>query len=420
MFDIDIEKIFSHNPNSVLNYRKESVADIDSLEYPNLGKLKFSDFIRKDLKIQNVFINKSYTVPKQIQNIVKDEDNVIILKDGNIIYENLGDRFNDIYINDFNSAFEEKPDVVLDFLKQEKNKLKQNKLTAFNRAYLNSGILIDIPRKTSLDEIKLFYLQENADMIHRTVVIAGERSDVRIVEYFVNNTDCTANIVTDIFAKENAKVNYFSVDRFSREARVYNAFRSYVEKSAYLDVTRAVLSEANVISDTLINLVAMGAEVEVKSIAISENDQIQNINTETHHLAKNTYSQITNQGVSTDNSKLVFNNTGKIYKGMSSSKAFQTSRGIILSKKASLSANPFLLIDEYDVEAGHGATIGKFDDDSLFYLMSRGLTKSDAEKLIIAGFIAPILDGIENEFLKEEIKHIIDYKLREKKYSEGE
>ncbi|XMB86933.1 SufD family Fe-S cluster assembly protein [Mycoplasmatota bacterium WC44] len=413
MFDLNIEKIFSHNPMSVLNYRKESVNDIETLDYPNMGKLKIEDFIKEEMNLQNVIISKSYQIPNEMNHLVnEDVSNVVIIKDGNIIYENLTDNFQDVYINDFNSAFEERPDVILNYFKDEKSKLKQNKLAAFNSAYLNSGILIQVPNGVSIaEEIKLFYVQENTDMVHRTVVLADTNSSVKVVEYFINNVVCTANVVTDVFLKENANVNYFSVDRFCEESRVYSALRGNVEKNASFIITRGVLSEANIISDTLINLVGVAANTEIKTVAIAEQGQKQNINTATEHLAKMTSSDITNQGVAVDKAKLVFNNFGKIHNGNSESKAFQSTRGIILNKDASISANPFLLIDEYDVEAGHGATIGKFDDDSLFYLMSRGLSKADAEKLIVNGFIVPILESIENEFLKDQFKHIIDSKL---------
>ena len=91
---------------------------------------------------------------------------------------------------------------------------------------------------------------------------------------------------------------------------------------------------------------------------------------------------------------------------MKKSIAHQKNNGIILAKKAQLHANPLLLIDEFDVEASHGAAIGKIDDEQLYYLMSRGLTLQEAEKLIISGFLTPVLtlldsDALKNNFIKK-------------------
>ena len=413
MFNYDIEKLFSHNPKSIINFRKESLKDLDSLKLPNMGKLKISDFMTEELNLENVILTKQSFVPVELEKLVSlDNENVIIIKDGNIVYENLTGNYQDIYINDFNSAFEERPEVILDFFQRELSELRHNKMTALNGGYMNSGILIDIPKNIELkEEIKLYYVQENVDFIHRTIVNVGANSSVKFVEYFSNLGDCYVNIVSDLYLGEGAKVKYFSVDNYTDKTTGYSALRSILGTKSELLTTRGILSNGNIIVDTLVDLVGEFSSTDIKTIAIADRGQKQNINTATFHNAKLSSSNIVNQGVSKDKAKLYFNNFGKIERGMSESKAFQSTRGIILDRYAQIQANPFLLIDEYDVKAGHGATIGKFDDDSMFYLMSRGLTKSDAEKLIINGFINPILDGIDNETLKEELRSIIDRKL---------
>lgn len=415
MLQIDVDKVFSHNPKSILNYRKESIGAIESLKLPNMGKLKLEDFFKEELNLQNVFLNKQTHVPSEMDNLVsRDNENVIIVKDGNIIYENLTGNYQDIYINDFNSAFEERPEVIIDFFNKEKENLRHNQMTAFNSGYMNSGILIDIPKNIELkDEIKLYYVQENADFVHRTLVNVGANSSVKFVEYFTNLNECYVNIVSDLFLSENSKVHYFSVDNFTAESLGYSALRGKLAANSRLETTKGILSNGNIISDTLVDLDGEFAETDIKTIAVADATQKQNVNTATFHNAKMSSSNIVNQGVAKERAKLYFNNFGKIEQGMTESKAFQSTRGVILDRQAAIQANPFLLIDEYDVEAGHGATIGKFDDDSLFYLMSRGLSKQDAEKLIVNGFINPILDGIDNEALKEQLKIIIDRKLGE-------
>ncbi len=415
MFNYDIDKVFSHNPKSIINFRKESLKDLDSLKLPNMGKLKITDFMTEELNLENVILTKQSHVPVELENLVSlDNENVIIIKDGNIVYENLTGNYQDIYINDFNSAFEERPEVILDFFQRELTELRHNKMTALNGGYMNSGILIDIPKNIELkDEIKLYYIQENVDFLHRTIVNVGANSSVKFVEYFSNLSECYVNIVSDFYLSEGSKVKYFSVDNYTDKTTGYSALRSVLGPNSELLMTRGILSNGNIIVDTLVDLVGEFSSTDIKTIAIADRQQKQNINTATFHNAKASSSNIVNQGVSKDKAKLYFNNFGKIERGMSGSKAFQSTRGVILDRYAQIQANPFLLIDEFDVEAGHGATIGKFDDDSLFYLMSRGLTKADAERLIINGFINPILDGIDNEALKLELRTIIDRKLGE-------
>ena len=86
---------------------------------------------------------------------------------------------------------------------------------------------------------------------------------------------------------------------------------------------------------------------------------------------------------------------------MKQSDARQMTRGLNLSKKASVKAQPNLLIDEYDVVASHSATIGSIDKEELFYLMSRGLTETQAQEMVILGFVQPILSHIKNENIQQ-------------------
>ena len=102
---------------------------------------------------------------------------------------------------------------------------------------------------------------------------------------------------------------------------------------------------------------------------------------------------------------------GKIKKDMSNSNCVQKSRGIILSNNSTIKVMPVLLIDEYDVSANHGCAIGKIDEEGLYYLMSRGISKKDAEMLIIKGFLSPILNSLSNESMKDELIKLQDSKL---------
>ena len=121
------------------------------------------------------------------------------------------------------------------------------------------------------------------------------------------------------------------------------------------------------------------------------------------HKAPKTFSNISNFGVALNKSNITFDTSGKIEKGMAKSKCVQLSKGIIMDDEAKITSKPILLIDEFDVIANHGASIGKMSDDSLFYLMSRGLTKKDAFLLVLNGIINPFIEKIFNEELKNEI-----------------
>lgn len=153
-------------------------------------------------------------------------------------------------------------------------------------------------------------------------------------------------------------------------------------------------------SNFTINLNKENASLNAKLLSIAKGSK-QNFHQLVNHNKPNTSSVISNFGVALDKAQISFDTTGKIYNKMSKSKCSQLSKGIIMDDDSKITSLPILLIDEYDVEANHGASIGKMSDDDLFYLMSRGLNKTEAFLLMLEGIINPFIQAIENEDLKK-------------------
>jgi len=147
-------------------------------------------------------------------------------------------------------------------------------------------------------------------------------------------------------------------------------------------------------------------------VTVGRGEQTQNFTTQIIHYAKNTTSNILKHGVTKDSSTSIFNGVGKIEHGASKSNAEQESRILMLSEKARGDANPMLLIDEDDVVAGHAASVGRVDPVQLYYIMSRGIAKHEAERLIIHGFLAPVVNQLPIEGVKKQLVEVIEGKVK--------
>lgn len=112
-----------------------------------------------------------------------------------------------------------------------------------------------------------------------------------------------------------------------------------------------------------------------------------------------------------DSASSIFNGIGYIKHGGTKADAQQESRVLMLSEKARGDANPILLIDEDDVTAGHAASVGRVDPMQLFYLMSRGISKQEAERLVIHGFLAPVVNALPIEAVKKQLTEVIESKV---------
>ncbi len=217
------------------------------------------------------------------------------------------------------------------------------------------------------------------------------------------------NYKLNLIAKENAKVKYLLVSELeSKKALLEHYFTA--ERYASLNLIGGFVS--NVLNAKMhVDLIGEGAEVNLRAVAVSSDEHKQTIDVLIVHKAPNTFGNMTNIGIANKKGKIVLNGVEKIEKGMKNANAFQTLKGIITSDEAVIEVNPILLIDEFDVKAGHGATIGKIEEDQLYYLQSRGLTRIEAEKLIINGFLTPIIDEIDDEPLRMRFVDLVNSRI---------
>ncbi len=224
-------------------------------------------------------------------------------------------------------------------------------------------------------------------------IIINVKANLNIIEKNINNSNLIINIFDDLI------INYQIVSFFKqRTNREFN-----LKENSKLELLEINLNEND--NNLIINLNETNASLIYSCLAINKGNNA-TFNQIVNHNNKHTYSEINNFGVALDKAFINFNTTGKITQGNKGSTCSQLSKGII-TNNGKISTNPILLIDEYDVKAYHGATIGKMSDEQLFYLMSRGLNKQEAFTLILLGTINPFINGIKDFNLKEEVENSI-------------
>ena len=172
------------------------------------------------------------------------------------------------------------------------------------------------------------------------------------------------------------------------------------------------MNNGNTISDNLSLLQGNGSSGYVKSITVGSGHQENSITSRMRHIGRNTPSDILARAVMKDSASTILNSITKIEKGATRADGQQTGRVLMLNEKARGDANPILLIDEHDVTAGHAASVGKIDPMQIYYLMSRGIARDEAERLIIYGFLNPLLEDIPIESVVDQMKRVIERKLR--------
>lgn len=161
----------------------------------------------------------------------------------------------------------------------------------------------------------------------------------------------------------------------------------------------------------LINLNEENANAYVKLASLSAKNDNKNISISINHLVGKTFGKVDNYGVCKDFGKLLFAGTSHIFERAIKAKTQQNAKIMVFDEDCNAIAKPVLKIDENDVEASHGAAVGKINDDHLFYLSSRGISESEAKQLITYGYLKPILVGFSDENTKEYVSSLIERRM---------
>lgn len=323
-----------------------------------------------------------------------------------------------VVFTDFHSSLEKIPQVI------EKHfatalKFDEDKLSAYHTAYFNSGAVLYVPDNVEIDlPLEGIFLQDstsNVPLNKHVLIIAGRHAKVNYLERFetVGDSDvkATANIAVEVLAQAGSQVKFAAIDRLGNNITTYISRRGRLDNDASIDWALGVMNEGNVIADFDSDLIGNGSHAELKVVAASSGRQIQGIDTRVTNYGNNSIGHILQHGVILERGTLTFNGIGHIIKGAKGADAQQESRVLMLSDKARSDANPILLIDENEVTAGHAASIGQVDPEDMYYLMSRGIDKETAERLVIRGFLGTVITEIPVKAVRDEMIAVLDEKL---------
>lgn len=286
---------------------------------------------------------------------------------------------------------------------------------AYTTAFLTDSIFVYIPDNTQVKQpIELNFTLEKLATNRQVLIYVGANSSVKIIEQYESaaaQEAKTLNSHIQIVAKDGANVHYSSLDQLSEQTTGFIRRVARLRKDATVNWALGSMNDGHVIEDVEVFLEGAGSTSDVKTVAISSHKQTQVINVHVMNIGHHTIGNIFQHGVALDQSTLTFNGIGRIIKGAKHSDAQQESRILMLSDEARADANPILLIDEFELTAGHAASISRVDQTQLYYLMSRGLAEKQAEKLVIRGFLSIVLSEISMDKVRQELAETIERKL---------
>jgi Fe-S cluster assembly protein SufD len=292
-----------------------------------------------------------------------------------------------------------------------------DKFTAHNAASWRNGLLVRVPKGVVIEQplyVRIANSIDGGSLFWRLLVVAEEGSRFTLIEeYSSSSPDLAAysNAAVELFVERGAKLEYVSLQNLSRETWHFATHHARVEQDAELDWVAGGFGSKKGKTRIQNDLAGQGATSRVTGAYFADGEQHLDYDTFQEHIAPHTTSDFAFKGALRDNATTVWRGMIRVEQTAQRTNAYQENRNLLLSSEAHADSIPGLEILANDVRCTHGATLGQVDRDQLFYLMSRGLSRSEAERLIVRGFFQDVLDRIELEPVREALADALEARI---------
>lgn len=410
-----LQSIFSNTnePTWFLNTRKLALYKSYTLPFPKLESMELERWNLFNVDFSTLRLENEGNVEIAEYGINSD-DFAVIQKNNTIVHINIPEKYADkVVIKDIFSAMND--DHIKDSFMSVVD-YAESKVTAVHYTLLNAGLFIDVKDNAVIEEPLQYIVitDKEQSLFNHVTIQVGNNAKFNFIENFVNNQKddkAPFSLVSEVVAHDGAKVNYSSITNQPGQKRGTILRRGLTYKDSLINWNVAAMDEADVYHDNTTNILGDGSEANLKIVTLGVKEQKTYFNSEVINQGLSSKGDILQHGVLLDKSHIVFNGVGFIVKGATGSNAYQSSRMLTLSSEAKADANPMLLIDENDVMAGHGASLGRIDEEQLYYLQSRGLTRKESSRLLVHGFLSPVISELTVDKIKELVTVLIDEKI---------
>jgi Fe-S cluster assembly protein SufB len=282
-----------------------------------------------------------------------------------------------------------------------------NKYAALNTAVWSGGSFIYVPPGVHVEVPLQAYFRintENMGQFERTLIIADEGSYIHYVEGCTAPTYSSSSLhsaVVEIIVKKNARVRYTTIQNWSNN--VYNLVtkRAYAYENAVMEWVDGNIGSKLTMKYPSVYLMEPGAHGEILSLAFAGDQQHQDAGGKVVHVAPDTTSAIVSKSVSRGSGRSSYRGLLKVHEGATNSSSTVRCDALLLDELSRSDTYPTMEVDEERVNIGHEASVSRLGEDQLFYLMSRGIDEESAAKMVVNGFVEPIVKELPMEYAIE-------------------
>lgn len=320
-------------------------------------------------------------------------------------------------LSSFEQASKEDTDNVVSYFGKQAN-YEKDAFIALNTAFSQNGAVIRVEDNAVIEKpIALYFISDGSESqpIYNTrnLIVVGKSAQVTVLEKFdtLGSEKSFTNAVNEIFVAENAHAKYFKIENDADATYHISNVNVAQDRNSHFTANTIALNGAMVRNNLDIKLNSEGCEAHMNGLYVLGGKTHVDNHTTVDHTMPNAYSNELYKGIMDDKSKGVFN--GKIFvrKDAQKTNAFQSNKNILMTNDATVNTKPQLEIWADDVKCSHGCTTGQLDQDALFYLQTRGITKERARAMLLHAFASDVIENLEIKAVQDYVEKIITARL---------
>jgi Fe-S cluster assembly protein SufD len=356
------------------------------------------------------------SMPAEARSLLSGKDAAgTVLQYGTSLLESSLDaalRAKGVILTDLATAAIEHRELVKEYLGTRALLPDAGKFAALNAALWSGGVFLYVPRGVRLERpIRVVrYIDRPGAYQPRTLIVTADGSHVGLVEEFVSpdfDQPVFCNGAVEVHAGPASKVHYVALQQWGLGVRHLSTQRTVAQRDASLDTLVVNLGATVARVDLAASLDGPGARSDMLGLYFGRADQHFDHQTRQDHRVPHASSDLLYKGALADQSSAIFRGLIKVWPKAQRTDAYQTNRNLLLSRQAQATSLPNLEIEADDVRCSHAATVGHLDAEELFYIMSRGIPRAQAERLVVFGFLGEVLDRVPMPEVGRELRGAI-------------
>ncbi|HBD98913.1 MAG TPA: Fe-S cluster assembly protein SufD [Gemmatimonadetes bacterium] len=393
---------------------------LEEWRYTNLKKKL--DLNSLQLSDAEAMSDDASTWPERLR-AAMDEDREasghIVIIDGHVVHADVDKQLatQGVILESLQEAITNHEELVREHLATDAVPAEEGKFAALNAALWSDGIFLYVPKGVQLElpvRVTRWLSEAGTAYFSRVLIVAEAQSQVSYVDEVLSDdfeSQTYTSTAVELIAREGARVQYVAVQRLGRGAFYQSMQRTLAQRDSKLDTLNVALGASVTRVDLNARLLGPGANSDMLGLYFGDDDQHFDFNTSQDHVAEHTSSDLLYKGALDGASRAAFRGIIRVLPGAQGTDAYQTNRNLLLSPESRADSLPNLEIEADDVKCSHGATVGQLDDEAKFYLMSRGLSLIQAERLVVLGFLGEVLAKLPLGGVVDKVTRVIEQKL---------